>query len=152
MTSKEFTFWLAGFLEASGTYGLQKEQVNKIMDTLKNVKDMDTLKNVEDKKSILLNPKYPCMPIAPDTSNEKLVPHNTICSCNPANGGNGICGCIMGNKLVPRDRKSNIYTTTSENTPFNWQYQNTDKSDITPNTNFLYSKKSNNSNIQILHD
>ena len=64
MTSKEFTFWLAGFLEASGTYGLQKEQVNKIM---------DTLKNVEDKKGILLNPEYPCMPIAPDKDGKQIL-------------------------------------------------------------------------------
>lgn len=28
------------------------------------------------------------------------VPYHTICSCNPANGGNGVCGCIMGNQLV----------------------------------------------------
>lgn len=28
------------------------------------------------------------------------VPYNTICGCNPNNGGSGICGCTMANKLV----------------------------------------------------
>jgi hypothetical protein len=36
------------------------------------------------------------------------VPYHTICSCNPANGGSGICGCIMGNKLVDPDFRSNM--------------------------------------------
>jgi hypothetical protein len=30
-------------------------------------------------------------------------PKVPICSCNPANGGSGICGCIQGNKLVEKD-------------------------------------------------
>ena len=28
------------------------------------------------------------------------VPYNEICSCNPLNGGSGICGCIMANQMV----------------------------------------------------
>lgn len=28
------------------------------------------------------------------------VPYRNICSCNPANGGDGVCGCVMGNTLV----------------------------------------------------
>jgi hypothetical protein len=35
-----------------------------------------------------------------DTSDK--VPYNSICGCNPANGGDGICGCIMGNQLVTK--------------------------------------------------
>jgi len=116
MTPQEFTIWLKGFLDA--VTQIENHHIAKIK---------DTLKNIEDKKGVLLNPKYPCMPIAPDTSNEKLVPWNTICSCNPNNGGSGICGCIMGSKLVPRDSKSNIYTTTTDNIPFNWQYKETNK-------------------------
>lgn len=30
-----------------------------------------------------------------------LVPYHTMCACNPANGGSGICGCVIGNKMVP---------------------------------------------------
>ena len=28
------------------------------------------------------------------------VPYSEICSCNPKNGGSGICGCTMGNQMV----------------------------------------------------
>ena len=112
MTPSQFTLWLKGFLEAAGNNGLQQFQVNKITDTLNKVD---------------YTPSYPVLdptlnPISYPTADDK-VPYGTICGCNPANGGSGICGCIMGNKLVPRDRKSNIYTTTSENIPFNWQFK-----------------------------
>lgn len=49
---------------------------------------------------------------------DDLVPYGSICPCNPANGGSGICGCIMGNKMVPNPKKygqpkTNIGTTTN---------------------------------------
>ena len=28
------------------------------------------------------------------------ISYNDICSCNPKNGGSGICGCIMANQEV----------------------------------------------------
>lgn len=34
------------------------------------------------------------------------VPYGEICSCNPKNGGSGICGCVMGNTMV-RNPKHN---------------------------------------------
>lgn len=38
------------------------------------------------------------------------VPYHTICSCNPINGGSGICGCTMANTLVdnPNNLKASI--------------------------------------------
>jgi len=41
-----------------------------------------------------------------------LVPYHTICGCNPANGGSGICGCIMGNKMVRKGDSVITGTTT----------------------------------------
>ena len=43
----------------------------------------------------------------------KKVPYSTVCSCNPANGGSGMCGCVIGNQMVDPDlyRKSNWETT-----------------------------------------
>ena len=105
MTPQEFTIWLNGFLDAITQ--IENHHIAKIKDTLKNIVEPKT--------------------ITPNVSNEKLVPWSTICSCNPNNGGSGICGCIMGSKLVPRDSKSNIYTSTTDNIPFNWQYKETDK-------------------------
>jgi hypothetical protein len=41
------------------------------------------------------------------------VPYHEICGCNPKNGGSGICGCVIGNKLVPVRKGSTSYTWTS---------------------------------------
>ena len=44
------------------------------------------------------------------------VPYGDICSCNPKNGGSGICGCIMGNKMIPNPKKHGYgtnYTSTT---------------------------------------
>lgn len=45
------------------------------------------------------------------------VPYGETCSCNPKNGGSGICGCIIANKMVPNPKKfgylkTNFITTT----------------------------------------
>jgi hypothetical protein len=111
MTPLQFTIWLQGFLEAAGTYGLQKEQVSKIAETLNKVD---------------YTPSYPVSsPSFTISTNDDKVPYSTICSCNQANGGSGICGCVMGNKMVPKNyhTKSNIYTTTADNIGFNWQFK-----------------------------
>jgi hypothetical protein len=41
------------------------------------------------------------------------VPYGQICSCNPCNGGSGICGCIMANKMVPNPKKFESSLTTT---------------------------------------
>lgn len=51
------------------------------------------------------------------------VPYGSICPCNPVNGGSGVCGCIMGNKMVPNPKKysypvSNFGTTTELQDPY----------------------------------
>jgi len=45
------------------------------------------------------------------------VPYGETCSCHPKNGGSGICGCVMGNRMVPNPRKygqakTNFVSTT----------------------------------------
>jgi len=53
--------------------------------------------------------------------------YSEICPCNPANGGSGICGCIMGDQLID-DTKSYITTTTTPepitmiDPPSGWKY------------------------------
>ena len=108
MTPSQFTLWLKGFLEAAGNNGLQQFQVNKITDTLNKVD---------------YTPSYPLSSPIPYTTNDDKVPYGTICGCNPANGGSGICGCVMGNKLVPKTSKSNIYTSTTDTSKFDWRYK-----------------------------
>jgi DNA-directed RNA polymerase subunit RPC12/RpoP len=40
------------------------------------------------------------------------VPYSTICSCSPANGGSGLCGCTIANTMVDNP---NILKTTTGN-------------------------------------
>ena len=40
------------------------------------------------------------------------VPDHTICSCNPVNGGSGICGCTIANTMV--DNHNILKTTTGK--------------------------------------
>ena len=47
---------------------------------------------------------------------ERLQTFGDVCSCNPKNGGSGVCGCIMGN--TPIDTKQ---YTMSPNGLFNSQ-------------------------------
>lgn len=43
----------------------------------------------------------------------ELVPFHEVCGCNPKNGGSGICGCIMGSKLVSRNYNKYFSHSTS---------------------------------------
>lgn len=68
-----------------------------------------------DKSNIVINPAFIQLNSEPDE-----VPYGELCSCNPKNGGSGVCGCIMGNKMVPNPKKygypkTNFGTTTDIN-------------------------------------
>ena len=43
------------------------------------------------------------------------VPYGQICSCNPSNGGSGMCGCIMGNQMGKNPKKYGSNKTTFTN-------------------------------------
>jgi hypothetical protein len=66
------------------------------------------LLDIYEKDNQELEPTDNNIPIVPqppfdrigDTRDNGLVPYGTLCSCNPANGGSGICGCVIANKLV----------------------------------------------------
>jgi hypothetical protein len=57
-------------------------------------------------------------PILPSNITD-LVPYGSICSCNPANGGSGICGCVIANKLVPNPAHSNKQYHVTNTTTYN---------------------------------
>lgn len=66
---------------------------------------------IELYKNEISVPVYPNIP--PITTDNDMVPYSEICGCNPKNGGGGICGCVMGNKMVPKVSKSNYGKITS---------------------------------------
>jgi hypothetical protein len=73
------------------------------------------------------SPKFPTDLQKPQWQGEPdTVPYGSICSCNPANGGSGICGCVMGNKMIPNPRKYTGGTTT----------QTTDTANITTDSHY----------------
>jgi hypothetical protein len=43
-----------------------------------------------------------------DNSSDE-IPYHQICGCNPVNGGSGVCGCMMGNKMVKKYYKEGIH-------------------------------------------
>ena len=47
------------------------------------------------------------------------VLYGSICPCNPANGGSGICGCVMGNSMVPNPKKYPGSITTASTDKIN---------------------------------
>jgi hypothetical protein len=50
-------------------------------------------------KDITPNPYIDKYPYTEVKSKEK-TPYSVKCSCNPLNGGSGVCGCTMANNLV----------------------------------------------------
>jgi hypothetical protein len=69
-------------------------------------------------------PGFSNVPFTSDVPDE--VPYGMICSCNPANGGSGVCGCIMGNKMVKNPKKYGglTYTTFTSSTDINLENSN----------------------------
>ena len=58
-----------------------------------------------DKDSLSISDPYPWVR-TDSISKDGKVPYWTKCSCNPANGGSGICGCVMANKMVVSNSES----------------------------------------------
>lgn len=87
--------------ERSETLGDFKDQVFRLIDLY------------ESDKQFIPSPNFVIDYGIPDE-----VPYGEICSCNPKNGGNGICGCVMGNQMVKNPKKygypkTNISTNTT---------------------------------------
>jgi hypothetical protein len=95
-------------------------------------KQLDTLEKIQDDRSIPHDETIPNIPTWDKShpggfslsSEPDEVPYGSICFCNPTNGGSGICGCIMGNKMVPNPKKygtgirlTNITTDTNIGMP-----------------------------------
>lgn len=53
------------------------------------------------------------------------VSYGTICSCNPLNGGSGICGCVMGDRMVPNPKKTGTGNNNNYVTTYSWDTPNT---------------------------
>jgi hypothetical protein len=72
-------------------------------------KQLETLEAIDGDRSVPHQENAPAFTIPILTDEPDEVPYHSICSCNPRNGGSGICGCIMANKMVRNPKK---YQTT----------------------------------------
>jgi hypothetical protein len=72
-------------------------------------KQLETLEAIDGDRSVPHQENVPALTFPFLTDEPDEVPYHSICSCNPKNGGSGICGCIMGNKMVRNPKK---YLTT----------------------------------------
>lgn len=97
-------------IEELKTKNLEKERVNEYeIDMINQFLELLELyeKDNQDEvsKGMDINPWMPNNPNTITYDGNDMVPYGEICSCNPKNGGSGICGCTMGNKLVPNPNK-----------------------------------------------
>ncbi len=95
-----------------------------VLETERNAfkKQLDALEKIQDDRSIPHDENIPTWDKSHPggfslSSEPDEVPYGSICSCNPKNGGSGICGCIMGNEMIPNPKKygnpkTNWKTTT----------------------------------------
>lgn len=87
----DFVKWLEGFMDAQTSLN---EYEAMIADKLSTVDMSDD------------SPQLPQFPYGVRErgfdNDDGMVPFHEICSCNPKNGGSGICGCVMPNKMVDK--------------------------------------------------
>jgi hypothetical protein len=72
---------------------LEGEVVNSNLDSLTN-KIMKTIEAFLDDNAEM---KYPNIL---NVQSQRVKTHGDICSCNPINGGSGICGCTIANQPI----------------------------------------------------
>ena len=72
-------------------------------------KQLETLEAIDGDRSVPHQENVLAFDITSSNYEPDEVPYHSICSCNPKNGGSGMCGCIMGNKMVRNPKK---YQTT----------------------------------------
>jgi hypothetical protein len=91
MNVQEFKSYIQGVLDV-----IPEEEMTPLLILIKNAVDKlksDNLTLPNIGPSITYPGTFPTEPIE--------VPFHVTCSCNPKNGGSGICGCVMANKMVP---------------------------------------------------
>ena len=68
-------------------------------------KQLETLEAIDGDRSVPHQENVPAFDMTSSNYEPDEVPYASICGCNPKNGGSGMCGCIMGNKMVPNPKK-----------------------------------------------
>ena len=116
MTKDEFISYTKGIIASE----LERARIESFKDFGEPAKDIQlvgALKLIKDALDNLMPEPYPItymQGVTKIVNDVEMIPYGEICSCNPKNGGSGICGCIMGNKLVPKNSWGKITTTSTQ--------------------------------------
>lgn len=109
---------------------LRKDRMILIAEINAYEKQLEVLESIERNKSIPHQENAPAFNLQTLNIEPDMVMYGDICGCNPKNGGGGICGCIMGNQMVPNPRKyptkTNFATTTTDTTSIDMDTLGTD--------------------------
>lgn len=110
MTQKEFIYYLKGIIDSE----IEKARINALKSNMSNedIHLIGPLKLIKDALDSLQ--EEPAQTTKYTTSTSDLVPYSEICRCNPKNGGSGLCGCTIGNNMVPKDFLYNQIITTTK--------------------------------------
>jgi hypothetical protein len=112
MTQKEFIYYVKGIIDSE----IENGQVDAFRANISNadINLIGPLKLIKDALDSLQ--EEPIQTTKFTTPQSDLVPYFETCACNPKNGGSGICGCTIGNNMVPKDflYKETITTTKTD--------------------------------------
>ena len=87
----------------------ERKSFKKQLDALERIRDDNSIPH--DKNTQSCEKNYPG--VLTISSEPDEVSYGSICPCNPALGGNGICNCTMGNMMVSNPKKYRYLTTTN---------------------------------------
>ena len=108
MTEKEFIQYTKGIIASELERVRIESSIEKIVGDYELIGPLRLIKDALDN----IKPDSITIPGFSITS-PNMVPYSEICSCNPKNGGSGICGCIIGNTLVPKCAWATMTTTNT---------------------------------------
>lgn len=120
MTKDEFIFYVKGIIASEIERGRLDGQKISQSDNIEVdfIGPLKLIKDALDKVDLSQLNTFPFTPNLYVGNEPDQVPYGSICSCNPKNGGSGICGCTMGNQMVSNPKKygrpiTNFGTTTN---------------------------------------
>jgi hypothetical protein len=115
MTKDEFIGYTKGVIASE----LEKARIEMLKKRITEEPELiGPLKLIKDALDNLTPEPYPVtymQGVTKIVNDVEMVPYGEICSCNPKNGGSGICGCTLGNTLVPKCSWGTMTTTNTTN-------------------------------------
>lgn len=101
MTKEEFISYVRGIIDSENL------RIRRVIGQKELIGPLKLIKDALDKYELSVN--QPFIPTPGFSINPEMVMYSEICSCNPKNGGSGICGCTIGGQMVPKPNTMGTY-------------------------------------------